>query len=43
VEELTGDGPGRAYAVIVRIYFGSPPIRARRAEAHRALERLELP
>ena len=24
-DELTGYGPGRAYSVIVRVYFGSPP------------------
>jgi hypothetical protein len=43
VDELTGSGPRRAYAVIVRVFFGSPPTRARRAEAQRALGRLELP
>lgn len=42
-DELTGAGPRRAYSVIVRIYFGSPPTRARRAEAQRALVRLALP
>ena len=39
--ELTG--PGRSYWVIVRIYFGSRPTGALRAEAQRALDRLELP
>jgi hypothetical protein len=43
VYELTGSGPRRAYSVIVRVFFGSRPTRARRAEAQRALGRLELP
>ena len=42
-DELTGAGPGRAYSVIVRIYFGSPPTHAARVEAQRALDQLELP
>lgn len=41
--ELTGSGRGRAYSVIVRIYFGSRPTGAMRAEAQRALSRLQLP
>lgn len=41
--ELTGAGPSRTYSVIVRIYFGSPPTRAMRAEAQRALDQLRLP
>ena len=41
--ELTGAGPGGAYSVIVRVYFGSRPTRATLAEAQRALDRLELP
>lgn len=41
--ELGGSGPGRAYSVIVRIYFGSPSTSALRAEAQRALNRLLLP
>jgi hypothetical protein len=41
--ELVGLGPGRAYAVIVRIYFGSRPDRRARARAQRALDQLELP
>jgi hypothetical protein len=41
--ELAGLGPGRAYAVIVRIYFGSRPDRRDRTRAQRALDRLELP
>jgi hypothetical protein len=41
--ELDGLGPGRAYAVIVRIYFGSRPDGRARARAQRALDRLELP
>jgi hypothetical protein len=41
--ELSGAGPGRAYSVIVRVYFGSRPTSAMRAQAQRALNRLELP
>ncbi len=41
--ELAGAGRGRAYSVIVRVYFGSPPTRTMRDEAQRALDRLELP
>jgi len=41
--ELTGSGPSRAYSVIVRIYFGSPPTRALRSQAQRALDQLRLP
>jgi len=41
--ELTGSGRGRAYSVIVRIYFGSRPTSAMRAAAQRALNRLQLP
>lgn len=40
---LTGVGPGGAYSVIVRIYFGSPPTRSMRGQAQRALDQLELP
>ena len=40
---LAGAGPAAAYSVIVRVYFGSPPTRALRAQAQRALEQLELP
>jgi hypothetical protein len=40
---LTGSGPAAAYSVIVRVYFGSPPTRSMRAQAQRALDRLELP
>ena len=43
VYELAGSGPRRAYSVIVRVFFGSRPTNARRNEAQRALERLELP
>jgi hypothetical protein len=43
VYELTGAGPGRAYSVIVRVYFGSRPTYALRAEARRALAQLRLP
>jgi hypothetical protein len=41
--ELAGTGPAAAYSVIVRVYFGSAPTRSMRAEAQRALDRLELP
>jgi hypothetical protein len=40
---LAGFGPGAAYSVNVRIYFGSPPTRSMRAQAQRALDRLQLP
>jgi hypothetical protein len=40
---LTGAGPGSAYSVIVRVYFGSPPTASMRRQAQRALDRLELP
>ena len=40
---LAGLGPDAAYSVIVRIYFGSPPTGSMRAQAQRALDRLELP
>jgi hypothetical protein len=40
---LAGAGPGLAYSVIVRVYFGSPPTRAMRAQAQRALNHLSLP
>jgi hypothetical protein len=42
-DELTGAGPLRAYSVIVRVFFGSRPTKARRTGAQRALDRLELP
>jgi hypothetical protein len=41
--ELTGAGPGGAYSVIVRVYFGSRPTSAMRAQAQQALNHLELP
>jgi hypothetical protein len=41
--ELAGAGPGRAYSVIVRVYFGSLPTAAMRAQAQQALVRLRLP
>jgi len=40
---LAGTGPGAAYSVIVRVYFGSPPTRSMRAQAQRALHMLVLP
>ena len=42
-DQLSGHGPGRAYSVIVRVYFGSRPTRALRAQAQRALNQLRLP
>ena len=42
-DELTGYGPGRAYSVIVRIYFGAPPTRSLRTQAQRAVNDLRLP
>jgi hypothetical protein len=41
--EMSGYGPGNRYSVIVRVYFGSKPTSALRAEAQRALNRLTLP
>jgi hypothetical protein len=41
--ELDGAGPAAAYDVIVRVYFGSRPTRAMRAEAQLALDHLVLP
>jgi hypothetical protein len=43
VYELTGLGRCGAYSMIVRIYFGSRPTSALRAQAQRALGRLRLP
>jgi len=40
---MTSPGPNAAYSVIVRVYFGSPPTRAMRAQAQHSLDRLELP
>jgi hypothetical protein len=40
---VAGAGPAAAYAVLVRVYFGSPPTRTMRAQARRALGHLELP
>jgi hypothetical protein len=40
---LSGVGPGAAYSVIVRIYFGSRPTPSMRTQAQRALDHLELP
>lgn len=41
--EMSGYGPGNRYSVIVRVYFGSKPTAALRADAQRALDRLQLP
>ena len=40
---LAGLGPGAAYSVIVRVYFGSRPTAAMRRQAQQALDRLVLP
>lgn len=40
---LAGVGPGDAYAVNVRVYFGSRPTRSMRAQAQNALDHLQLP
>jgi hypothetical protein len=42
-KRIAGAGPGLAYSVIVRVYFGSPPTRTMRAGAQLALDRLALP
>lgn len=41
--ELAGNGPRRAYSMIVRVYFGSHPTRSIVAAAQSALNRLRLP
>ena len=41
--ELNGAGPEGAYSVIVRVYFGSRPTRALRAQTQHALDHLKLP
>lgn len=41
--DLAGAGPQRAYSVIVRVYFGSPPNPRLRAQAQLALRHLRLP
>lgn len=41
--DLVGAGPHRAYSVIVRIYFGSPPSPRLRAQTQVALRDLHLP
>ena len=43
IYELTGSGPRRAYSMIVRVYFGSPPTKNLLAEAQLALDDLRLP
>lgn len=43
VSELYGFGPKHAYSVLIRIYWGSPPTTAMKAEAVRALHALRLP
>jgi hypothetical protein len=42
-DELTGYGPGRAYSIIIRVYFGSRATTTRITEAQRALDQLRLP
>jgi hypothetical protein len=41
--EMSGYGPGNRYSAIVRVYFGSKPTSALRAEVQHALDRLKLP
>jgi hypothetical protein len=41
--ELYGLGPGRAYGVLVRVYFGAPATTAITAAAQRVLDALRLP
>lgn len=41
--KLSGAGPGRAYSVIVRVFFGSSPTAAMRKQAQHALSQLRLP
>jgi hypothetical protein len=41
--DLYGWGPQHAYSVLVRIYFGSAPTQAMKAQAQRAVGRLRLP
>ena len=41
--ELYGFGPKRAYSVLIRIYWGSPPTASMEAEATRAVHALRLP
>jgi len=41
--ELYGFGPRRAYSVLVRIYWGSPPTPRMRRAATRAIHALRLP
>jgi hypothetical protein len=41
--ELCGWGPRRSYSVLVRVYFGSRPSRAMRAQAQGVLDELILP
>jgi hypothetical protein len=42
-DELWGAGPGRAYSVIVRVFFGSRATRAMKSDAQRAVRSLKLP
>ena len=41
--ELYGFSPKHAYSVLIRIYWGSPPTTAMKAEATRAIHALRLP
>jgi hypothetical protein len=43
ISEMYGYGPGRAYAVLVRVYWGSPPDKSMRLAAQRAIRALHLP
>jgi hypothetical protein len=41
--ELYGSGPRGAYGVLVRVFWGSPPTAAMKAEAQAAIATLRLP
>jgi hypothetical protein len=41
--ELYGFGQKRTYSVLIRVYWGSPPTRAMKAVAQRAIRTLRLP
>lgn len=41
--ELDAVGPRKAYMLLVRVYWGSPPSKSMKAEAQHALHSLELP
>ena len=43
ISEMYGFGPQRAYTVLVRVYWGSPPDKTMRLAAQRAIRTLHLP